>query len=393
MASKTLAPNMQYTRRLMEAGAGNLKECYQCATCSVACPMAPDSRPFPRKEMIWASFGLKDKLMDDPDLWLCHNCGNCSDLCPRGAQPAETMAAARNMIFQDLMFPGRLARWMSKPSGLIWLIAFPALLWLVVWGIMADIAGSWFPRAADGRIVFGRIFYGDYTIDPIFIITFFAAQIIMIAGCVKLWKRFEPEGGVTVIGKKKNWFVALWEVLWEEVISASKFSECDAGPATGEPERDRRISHTILVWGFAILTLVTTLVALGHWGGKIIPAILVETPMPLNYWIKVLANLGGFMLLIALAMLTWRRLTLPPKFQSSSYYDWYLLGIIWAVALTGMLSEIFRLADWIHLAFITYYIHLVVVWMLFAYTPWSKLGHFFYRICALVYIKMYGRRQ
>ncbi|MBD5641606.1 MAG: 4Fe-4S dicluster domain-containing protein, partial [Desulfovibrio sp.] len=87
MAQKVLNPDVEYTKRLMEAGGENLKECFQCATCSVACPMAPDSHPFPRKEMIWASFGLKEKLMSDVDLWLCHNCGNCSDLCPRGAQP------------------------------------------------------------------------------------------------------------------------------------------------------------------------------------------------------------------------------------------------------------------------------------------------------------------
>lgn len=329
--------------------------------------------------------------MADVDLWLCHNCGNCSDLCPRGAQPAEMMSAARNMIFQDLVGPSKLAQWMSKPAGLLWLFAIPAILWLIVWGIRADIVGSWFPRTADGRIVFGTIFYGDYTIDPIFIITFFGAAWILAIGCMRLWKSFKPEGGITVLGKKMGWIQALWEVVWEEVIYASKFSECEEGPKTGVPQHDRRVSHTLLVWSFCILTLVTTIVAIGHWGGKIIPAILIETPMPQTYWVKILANIGAFMLLIALVMLTWRRLMLPVKFQSSSYYDWYLLGIIWAVAITGMFTQIFRLADCIHWAFITYYIHLVVVWMLFAYTPWSKLGHMAYRLTALVYAKMYGR--
>lgn len=391
MAQKVINPDVQYTRRLMEAGGGNLKECFQCATCSVACPMSPDSHPFPRKEMVWASFGLKEKLMSDVDLWLCHNCGNCSDLCPRGAQPAETMSAARNMVFQDVVFPGRVADWMSKPSGLIWLIAIPAILWLIVWAIRADIVGSWFPRSADGRIVFGTIFYGDYTIDPIFMITFFGAAWILAVGARRLWESFKPAGSVTVMGKKMGWIRALWEVLWEEVISARKFSECEAGPATGVPQYDRRISHTLLVWSFCLLTLVTTIVAIGHWGGKIFPLILIETPMPMNYWVKIMANIGAFMLIIGLVMLTWRRFVLPSRYQSSSYYDWYLLGIIWAVALTGLFTQLFRLADWIHWAFIIYYVHLVSVWMLFAYVPWSKLGHFFYRTVALVYVKVYGR--
>jgi quinone-modifying oxidoreductase subunit QmoC len=29
--------------------------------------------------------------------------------------------------------------------------------------------------------------------------------------------------------------------------------------------------------------------------------------------------------------------------------------------------------------------------MLFAYLPWTKLGHFVYRTVALVYVRMYGR--
>ena len=97
------------------------------------------------------------------------------------------------------------------------------------------------------------------------------------------------------------------------------------------------------------------------------------------------------MLLCGLALLTARRLRLNPACQGSSFYDWYLLGIIWLVAVTGVLSQCFRLADAIKPAFVVYYLHLVFVWMLFAYLPWSKLGHLVYRTAALVYVRMYGR--
>lgn len=391
MTRKTLVTDSGFTAQVMAAGGENMKKCFQCGTCSVACPMAPDSHPFPRKEMIWASFGQKERLLSDVDLWLCHNCGNCSDLCPRGAQPAELMSACRDMVFRDIVLPGPIGRWMSRPSGLIPLFLIPAAIWFIVWWIRAAIVGSWFPRAADGRIVYGMIFYGDYTIDPIFILTFFGALAVMAVGAARLWRSFRPAGSITILGKKKGWIAALWDVLWEEVISAKKFSECEAGPATGVPQYDRRVSHTALVWSFCILTFVTTVVAIGHWGGKIWPAILIETPMPMGYWVKIVANIGALLLLMALIWLTWRRVMLPPRYQSSSYYDWYLLGIIWAVALTGILSQMFRLADCIHWAFIIYYIHLVTVWMLFAWAPWSKLGHFVYRTVALVHVKMYGR--
>ena len=111
-----IEPDVQFIRELQAAGGESLKKCYQCATCSVACPISPMDNPYPRKEMIWAQWGLKDKLMSDPDVWLCHNCGGCSDLCPRGARPADLMAAMRNMAYQNLVKPaslniGKLMSW------------------------------------------------------------------------------------------------------------------------------------------------------------------------------------------------------------------------------------------------------------------------------------------
>ncbi len=386
MAQCTLKPDMEFVRELQAAGGETLKKCYQCATCSVACPISPANNPYPRKEMVWASWGLKDKLRKDIDLWLCHNCGNCADLCPRGARPADLMGAARNMVYKELTEPTIVGKWMSSSKGLPILFAIPAVLWLVIWWIRAGFnGGQWFPRAADGRIVFGQIFYGDYTIDPIFMITFFGACFILYKGVRKLLGMFKPEGKLLVIGKTKPWYMHLYDVIVEEIVTHKKFSEC------GADKTDRKIGHMAVFYSFVILAIVTAIVAGGHWVGKVIPWLKVETPMPLTYPVKVLANVGALALLYGLGSLTLRRRKLNPKYQASSFYDWYLLGIIWAVALSGVLSQVFRLMDAVKPAFCVYYLHLVFVWMLFAYLPWSKLGHFVYRTAALVYVRMYGR--
>ncbi|MCR4666169.1 MAG: quinone-interacting membrane-bound oxidoreductase complex subunit QmoC [Desulfovibrio sp.] len=393
MAQCLIKPDIDFARSLSEAGGESLKKCYQCATCAVACPMAPANAPYPRKEMVWASWGLKDKLTSDVDIWLCHNCGNCSDLCPRGANPADVMSAARNTVYKTLTEPTCVGELMSKPQGLPILFGIPALLWLIVWWLRAGFnGGTWFPTRADGSIVFGDIFYGDYTIDPIFMLTFFGALFIIARGAMKLWKMFSPEGKLTVVGEKKCWVWHLWDVLVEEVIFATHFDDCQKGPKTGKPEAGRRVGHTILVWAFCALAFVTAVVALGHWGGKVIPAIEITTPLkPLNL-IKIIANVGALMLVVGLAMLTIRRFMENKKTHTSNYYDWYLLGVIWAVALTGIFSQIFRLAEAVGPAFLVYYLHLVFVWMLFAYLPWSKLGHLVYRTVALLHVRMYGRK-
>ncbi|MDR2695569.1 MAG: quinone-interacting membrane-bound oxidoreductase complex subunit QmoC [Deltaproteobacteria bacterium] len=380
-------PDLDFVREIRDAGGESLKKCYQCATCAVACPLSPANNPYPRKEMVWASWGLKDKLMNDVDLWLCHNCGNCADLCPRGARPADLMAAARNMVYKDLTSPSIIGGWMSSIKGLPFLVAIPALIWLCVWAARAGVKGSWFPRAADGRIVFGEIFYGDYTIDPIFILTFFGSLYILYRGTRKLLERFKPEGGILMLGSVKPVYRHVWDVLTEEILTHKKFQDCNTGKS------DRKLGHMAVFYSFAILAVVTGIVAGGHWGAVLIhPALDVPTPMPLTFPVKIMANIGAVGLLFGLAALTLRRLKLDPKFQASSFYDWYLLGVIWVVALTGLLAQIFRLMDCVTWAFSVYYLHLVAVWMLFAYLPWSKLGHFVYRVAALTYVRAIGRR-
>ena len=61
-------PDLKFIEEILQNGGDSLKKCFQCATCSVACRLSSDQQPFPRKEMIYASWGLKDRLMGNPDI-------------------------------------------------------------------------------------------------------------------------------------------------------------------------------------------------------------------------------------------------------------------------------------------------------------------------------------
>ena len=80
--SYLVEPDVSFIEEVGRLGGADVKKCFQCATCAVACPISPDNKPFPRKEMIATSWGLKDRLIGNGDVWLCHNCGDCSTLCP-----------------------------------------------------------------------------------------------------------------------------------------------------------------------------------------------------------------------------------------------------------------------------------------------------------------------
>jgi ferredoxin len=116
MPTQNIQPDPAFIATLMNLGAGDLKKCYQCATCSVACDLGIEDATFPRKQMLAAQWGLKDRLLDDPGPWLCFYCGECSERCPRKANPGETMMALRRYLTAQYDWTGL--------SGLMYRSAF-----------------------------------------------------------------------------------------------------------------------------------------------------------------------------------------------------------------------------------------------------------------------------
>jgi len=57
-----IEPDVNFVREVIGLGGDTLKKCFQCATCSVICPISPDTKPFPRKEMIAASWGSRQSM-------------------------------------------------------------------------------------------------------------------------------------------------------------------------------------------------------------------------------------------------------------------------------------------------------------------------------------------
>ena len=113
-----IEPDVGFIKEVVGLGGGTLKKCFQCATCSIACAISPDNQPFPRKEMIAASWGLKDRLIGNLDVWLCHNCGDCTTLCPRGARPGDVLAAIRAYAINEYAVPKQVAKAVNDPRKL-----------------------------------------------------------------------------------------------------------------------------------------------------------------------------------------------------------------------------------------------------------------------------------
>jgi quinone-modifying oxidoreductase subunit QmoC len=121
------------------------------------------------------------------------------------------------------------------------------------------------------------------------------------------------------------------------------------------------------------------------------PWLLGPSPYPLTDPVKWLANISALALLVGIVMVINNRKKNEAKAGKGGYYDWLFIYIVFAIMATGILSELVRLADIAVLAYVIYFAHLVVVFFLFAYAPFSKMAHMLYRATAMVFAKAIER--
>ena len=370
-----IEPNLAFIKDVIVKGGDTLKNCYQCASCSVVCNLSPDDRPFPRKEMVWAQWGLKDHLTRDPDVWLCHHCNDCSKYCPRGARPGDVLAALRQMTIIENAFPRFLAKWVNDPKFLPALFAIPvALLLICMWAVETL-------RIPEGAIVYTKFIPQWPVVDALFILTAIWAVICSAIGIRRFWLGLS--GGIFEEGSGDRPTIldfvskqALPMII--DILKHNYFKECKVN-------RPRYLSHLSTMWGFILLFITTTFVATGVY------ILGQQTPYSLANPIKWIGNIGAIILIVGCILAFANRLSKGEDTGKTSYSDWLFLWVVLITGITGLLCEILRLADVPGVAYPMYFIHLVFVWFLFAYFPFSKFAHLAYRTTAMVYARSMGR--
>ena len=96
--------------------------------------------------------------------------------------------------------------------------------------------------------------------------------------------------------------------------------------------------------------------------------------------------------LVGLAQTLSLRRRRPLVSGKSSYSDWFFSGLLALTALSGFATEILRYAG-VRIAYPAYAVHLIFVFGLFAYFPFSKFSHAMYRPAALAFARQIGRRK
>ena len=362
-------PDLQFIKQVKAYGGDTLKKCFQCATCSVVCNLSPEERPFPRKEMIWTQWGLKDRLAQDPDIWLCHYCNDCSKYCPRGAKPGDVLSALRHMAILNHAFPRFVAQMVGDPRFLPVVFAIPVILLL----LLMSAAGTL--HIPEGEILYRKFIPQWPVVDVLFPLTAIWAVICSAIGVRRLWAGFQggnPKGKVLEKTSIPDFLSRQVLPTIFDILKHSKFKECVVN-------RARYLAHLNILWGFILLAITTAFVAAGVYVfGK-------QTPYPLTNPIKWIGNIGAIILIVGSSLAISHRLSRDEDPGKTTYFDWLFLLVVLFTGISGLLTEILRLGNIPEVAYPAYFIHLTFVWFLFAYLPFSKFAHLLYRTTALVY--------
>lgn len=387
-------PDLEFIKHLKEAGGDTLKKCYQCATCSVMCPLSKDGKPFPRKEMIWSQWGLKDKLVADPDVFLCHQCGDCTVHCPRGAKPGDVLGAIRSWAYTHYGWPAPLAKLASSAKGLPVMIALPVVIIFLMWlaSSLIGTSGVHIPSqehfASHGyQQFFGTWSFYWYAKNIAFIVAIMVPALgvgLFSAGMgvYKMWNQMSKEAGIVGPFRPSIMqFVTLF--FWPavvEILTHKRFNECGA-------HNNRVKGHLPLMFAFIALFIVTCWSLLKNDVlGLFWPAL--HGPLPLTDPFKLLANAAAIALLFGVGVL-WlnRKKTEREEGTTATFYDWFLIWEIAAVGITGLGAELLRWAGMPLVGYIVYFLHLVSIFMLFLYLPYTKFAHLVYRTAAMTFEK------
>lgn len=89
-----------FKNEVMDAGAESVALCFQCGTCTGACPSGRRT-PYRIRNVVRKSvMGLKEEVIADDTIWMCTTCYECQERCPRGIKIVDVVKTVRNFAAQ-----------------------------------------------------------------------------------------------------------------------------------------------------------------------------------------------------------------------------------------------------------------------------------------------------
>jgi heterodisulfide reductase subunit C len=97
-----------FATEIVKYGGRDVKTCHQCGNCTGVCPYSLKTVYKTRNIIKMCQLGLKSLVLHTP--WLCATCYRCYEHCPEDINAAEVMIALRHIAIREGYIPEFIVR-------------------------------------------------------------------------------------------------------------------------------------------------------------------------------------------------------------------------------------------------------------------------------------------
>ncbi len=350
----------QVVKDLASYGGDTATECFNCGNCTAVCGLTDNDASFPRKFIRYIQLGLKDKMKSSIDPWMCYYCGECSDTCPRDAEPGKLMMAARRWLTAAYDWTG-ISRLMYQKE-------WTEFLFL---GIVAAVVVALFTIPAN--FGFNLLAQHPEARETVMLHSFAPKEIVhvgdlILAGLLSFFLLTNAARMVSWTMKGSGAGLGSYVAEFKEMVihglTQKRWSKCET--SSGK----HWIRHIFLVTGYGTMFLLVV---------ALLPIFQIEDAS--FHWTSLLGYYGT---LVLLAVSTWllidRAQGKDQIHKDSHLSDWLFPILLLLTALSGIMLHLFRIFDQPMPAYVMYVVHLAIaVPMLAVEVPFGKWAHLLYR--------------
>jgi Fe-S oxidoreductase len=332
--------------------------CMQCGNCSAACPLSEGESTFPRKIYRYLQLGLKDKVLESPEPWLCYYCGDCNTDCPRGAEPAETMMATRRWLMTQYDWTGLARLFYSSPK---WEVGAFAAIALFVMALLIIFRGPVITDyvALNSFAPVHNVHIGDQIMILI---------VLGLLGSNAVNMYFKIMQGTRVPLKL---YITQAPVFVINYFTQKKWRKCGTGPSSAWAR------HFFLFTGWVAMEILVMI---------FLEQFQTDIVHPFWHPTRIVGYYATIALMVGSGSMLYGRLVKKDEnlHRYSDFTDLFFLILIFAIALTGILVHFARLGGLPLTTYTIYTIHVgICVGMLMIMLPFGKLSHLMYRPLAI----------
>jgi len=345
--------------------------CYQCGSCTVSCELVTDFASFPRKSIRYALLGLRGPLLGSLEPWVCHDCGDCSLVCPRQAEPRISMMTLRRFLTAQYDWTGIASRLLTSRAWYLGSLVFVGMLVVLLilcyhlWYV--GLAFSQLATPMGMEHMFPTMTY--YTLTVILL-----PLLLLLSRVLRIW-RFTMAGEDRRRIPISAYLLEAW-VYVRESVATSLLHKC--------PEHRRWLGHCMLACG--TITMLTIKLFGLRW-------FQTDNIYSIYHPQRLVGYLASALILYGVSEILVGRLRAKREiYKETRFPDLVLPVLLLLTVLSGLVAHISRYAGFALTCHFAYAVHVIFATpMLVVEMAFGKWSHMIYRPLALYFLAIRER--